>query len=124
MPNPPKLVLEYPCIRFIKGRMRHNDEINENQLKNFDRRVRNSPFILTIVQYAEHQFNRAKIANEKLKKVNKELDRIEKTPFRELERENERLTEGMLRLRQENEDLKQQLKKAQHTSGKLSISVS
>ena len=110
MPNPPKLVLEYPCIRFIKGRMRHNDDINENQLKNFDRRVRNSPFILTIVQYAEHQFNRAKIANEKLRIVNKEMDRLEKTPFRALERENERL-------RQENEDLKQQLKK-------MNISVS
>ncbi len=104
MPNPPKLVLDYPCIRFIKGRMRHNDDINENQLKNFDRRVRNSPFILEIVGYAEHQFNRAKIANERLRKVNKEMDRIEKTPYMALQRENEKLS-------REIEELKKEIKR-------------
>ncbi len=111
MPNLPKLELEYPCVKTIKNRMKKIDEISEDQVKGFDRRVRNSPFILTIIQYASQKSNTGKRGWDKFYELEKEMNRIEQTPYMNLQRENERLTEGMLRLKQENEDLKAQLKK-------------
>lgn len=104
MPNPPKLELEYPCIRSIKNRMKKIDDISEDQVKGFDRRVRNSPFLLCIIQYTSQNFNAKKRAWDKYKVLDKEMKRIEQTPYMNLQRENERL-------KQENEDLKAQLKK-------------
>ena len=91
--------------------MKKIDDISEDQVKGFDRRVRNSPFLLCIIQYTSQNFNAKKRAWDKYKVLDKEMKRIENTPYMNLQRENERLTEGMLRLKQENEDLKAQLKK-------------
>ena len=104
MPNPPKLELEYPCVKVIKERMKKNDDISVDQVKGFDRRVRNSPFLLVIIQYANQKMTTQKRAWDKYKVLDKEMKRIEQTPFGQLQRENERL-------KQENEDLRAQLKK-------------
>lgn len=104
MPNPPKLETEYPCVKHIKNRMKKNDDISVDQVKGFDRRVRNSPFLLVIVQYANQKATTAKKGWNKFYELEKEMNRIEQTPYMNLQRENERL-------KKENEDLRTQLKK-------------
>ena len=101
--NPPKLEIEYPCIKSIKMRMKNNDEVSDDQVKGFDRRVRNSPVLTILVQYSQHQFTRAQRGWERYKEVQKELDRIEHTPYMKLQKENEKL-------KKEIEDLKFRLK--------------
>lgn len=101
--NPPKLEIEYPCVKTIKNRMKKNDEISDDQIKGFDRRVRNSPVLMTIIQYASQKTNTAKRAWDKYNVLDKEMKRIESTPYMNLQRENEKL-------KKEIEDLKFRLK--------------
>jgi hypothetical protein len=89
--NPPKLELEYPVVRNIKIRMKNNPDISVDQIKGFDRRVRNSPVLLLIIQITNNHASRANRNWEKYKKAKSELDRINDTPYMKLQRENEDL---------------------------------
>lgn len=87
----PKLELQFPCIKKIKMRMKNNPDISIDQVKGFDRRVRNSPFLFMIVHFAHQQEHRSKVYFEKYKKAQSELDRIDQSPYMNLQRENEEL---------------------------------
>ena len=83
--------------------MKKNDEISDDQVKGFDRRVRNSPFLMTIIQYASQKTNTAKKGWDRYYQLEREMNRIESTPYLALQRENEKL-------KKEIEDLKFRLK--------------
>lgn len=89
--NPPKLELEYPVVRNIKIRMKNNPDISVDQIKGFDRRVRNSPVLLLIIEITDRHAARAKKGWDKYYKAKEELDRINDTPYMKLHRENEDL---------------------------------
>ena len=57
--NPDKLSVEYPVIKFIKRRMKRNDDIKTHQINKFDNRVKGSPFLLQIIQYTQELFESA-----------------------------------------------------------------
>ena len=50
MPKASKLQDEYPSVKYIKNKMKQNPEIKIDQIYGFDRRARNSPFILELVK--------------------------------------------------------------------------
>lgn len=89
--NPPKLELEYPVVRNIKIRMKNNPDISVDQIKGFDRRVRNSPVLLLIIQITNRHAVRADKGWKKYYKAKAELDIIDDTPYMKLQRENEDL---------------------------------
>ena len=51
--NPEKLSVEYPVIKSIKRKMKRNPDIKEHQIKKFDSRVRESPFLLEIIKFTQ-----------------------------------------------------------------------
>lgn len=53
--NPEKLSVEYPVIKSIKRRMKRNPDIKEHQICDFDRRVRDNPFLLEIIKFAQEK---------------------------------------------------------------------
>ena len=57
--NPDKLSVEYPVIKFIKRRMKRNDDIKTHQINKFDNRVKGSPFLLQIIQYTQELYDKA-----------------------------------------------------------------
>ena len=59
-PNPEKLQVKYPCVKFIKKRLRNNDDVAEHQVANFDRRVKDNPFLLQIIEYTQELYEKAK----------------------------------------------------------------
>tara|TARA_R110000782_G_scaffold216808_1_gene304291 strand:+ start:216 stop:560 length:345 start_codon:yes stop_codon:yes gene_type:complete len=52
--NPEKLSVEYPVIKSIKRKMKRNPDIKEHQIKKFDSRVKESPFLLEIIKFAQN----------------------------------------------------------------------
>ena len=52
--NPEKLCVEYPVVNSIKRKMKGNPDIKEHQIKKFDSRVRESPFLLEIIKFAQN----------------------------------------------------------------------
>lgn len=59
-PNPEKLQVKYPCVKFIKKRLRKNDDVEEHQVAKFDSRVKNNPFLLQIIEYTQELYDKAK----------------------------------------------------------------
>ena len=57
--NPDKLSVEYPVIKFIKRKMKRNDDISNDQIKKFDSRVKDSPVLLQIIQYTQELYDKA-----------------------------------------------------------------
>jgi|TARA_R110000824_G_scaffold271544_2_gene460056 hypothetical protein len=53
--NPEKLCVEYPVIKSIKRKMKRNPDIKEYQIQNFDRRVRDNPFLLEIIKFVQER---------------------------------------------------------------------
>ena len=79
--------------------MKNDPDISVDQIKGFDRRVRNSPVLLLIIQITNRHAARANRNWDKYNKAKEELDRINDTPYMKLQRENE--------------DLKKQIKELQ-----------
>ena len=73
-PNPEKLQVKYPCVKFIKKRLRKNDDVAEHQVANFDRRVRDNAFLLQIIEYTQELYEKAK--KRELDDEEKRLDEI------------------------------------------------
>lgn len=59
-PNPEKLQVKYPVVEQIKRKLRRNESIKEHQVANFDRRVRDNPFLLEIIEYCQELKDKAK----------------------------------------------------------------
>lgn len=59
-PNPEKLQVKYPCVKFIKKRLRNNDDVAEHQVAKFDSRVKSNPFLLQIIEYTQELYDKAK----------------------------------------------------------------
>ena len=59
-PNPEKLQVKYPCVKFIKKRLRKNDDVAEHQVAKFDSRVKSNPFLLEIIEFAQEYYDKAK----------------------------------------------------------------
>ncbi len=59
-PNPEKLQVKYPCVKFIKKRLRNNDDVEEHQVAKFDSRVKSNPFLLQIIEYTQELYDKAK----------------------------------------------------------------
>lgn len=92
--NPEKLSVKYPVVKRLKKKMKCNKDITESQVKDFDRRFRNSPFLLEVVKYMQELDNRAEegvetkhrdmnlqayksVADDRLKKINEQQKEIE-----------------------------------------------
>jgi hypothetical protein len=54
-----QLSADYPVIKAIKVKMKHNDEISVDQIKGYDRRVRGSTFLLLHVELLQSYQNKS-----------------------------------------------------------------
>ena len=57
--NPEKLSVKYPVVKFIKKRMKRNDNFTENHVKGFDRRVRDHDLMMFMIEYTQELYEKA-----------------------------------------------------------------
>ena len=75
--NPPKLSEEYPIVSTIKMKLKNRDEINTPQIEGYDRRVRNSPFLMVHLEYIQQLHNKNARFLKRWQDEQKERRRIE-----------------------------------------------
>jgi len=75
--NPPKLSEEYPIVKVIKLKLKNCDEINTPQIEGYDRRVRNSPFLMVHLEYIQSLHNQKAKFLKRWQDEQKERRRIE-----------------------------------------------
>jgi len=58
--NPPKLSVKFPVVKFIKNRMKKDDEFTDDHVKGFDRRVRDHKLMMFMIEYCQELYDKAK----------------------------------------------------------------
>ncbi len=55
--NPPKLSDKFSVVKFIKKRMKKDDDFTEDHVKGFDRRVRDHKLMMFIIEYTQELYD-------------------------------------------------------------------
>lgn len=58
--NPPKLSDKFSVVKFIKKRMKKDDDFTEDHVKGFDRRVRDHKLMMFIIEYTQELYDEVK----------------------------------------------------------------
>ena len=102
--NPEKLSVKYPVVKFIKRRMKLNDDIEIHQINKFDNRVKGSPFLLQIIEYTQELYDKVPKKETRTREEGRLADIVSSNYYT-----IENLKKQVADLQVENEDLKLQL---------------
>lgn len=118
-----KLNKEYPSITETKNILKMNPNISVDAVKSYDRRARNSEFIMEHVKIIERLTNEITNLKEENKKQKVLIvnETIEKEKFKNENDTRKDIVDGMVKtideLEEENEKLEKQMQGAQYSKG-------